>query len=143
MQKKTLILKKPLIFIFLLFMAQGCQEFIHDSFDTFRGVVVDQSGDPIPNLRMRLFSESSTLNILNIPNSSLIYTLNTDSQGRFKVVVPSRNINNFYLLKAPESFRFEVNQSDMVITDEFLQFDSSLRDAEGVIDLGNLILIEP
>lgn len=142
MQKNTLQLKKPLIFVFLLFMAQGCQEFIHDSFDTFQGVVVDQSGDPIPNLRMRLFSESSTLNILNIPNSSLIYTLTTDNQGAFKVVVPSRNINNFYLLNAPESFRFEVNQSDRIITEEFLQFDSSLRDAKGVIELGNVILVK-
>lgn len=123
-------------------MAQACQEYIHDSFDTFQGVVVDQSGDPIPNLRMRLSSISSISNILNIPNSSLIYTLNTDNQGAFKVVVPSKNINNSYLLKAPESFRFEVNQFDLIINEEYLQFDSSVKDAKGVIDLGIITLIE-
>ncbi len=135
--------KRVFIFIFLLFAAQGCQEFIHDSFDTFQGVIVDQSGDPIPNLRLRLFSESSSLNIFNIPNSSLIYTLSTDNQGAFKVVVPSRNIDNFYLLEVPETFRYDISQSDLVISEEYLQVDSSLKDANGVIDLGEVTLIQP
>lgn len=131
MQKKVLQLKKLLIFIFLLFLSQGCQEFIHDSFDTFQGVIVNKSGDPIPNLRLRFYFESS-----------LIYSFITGNQGEFKVVLPSKNFDNFYNLEVPEPFLFELNQFDMIYRDKSFSLNPSARDANGVIDLGEVILVE-
>lgn len=131
MQKKILQFKKLLIFIFLLVFSQGCQEFIHDSFDTYQGVILNKAGDPIPNLRLKFFFESS-----------LIYSFTTNTQGAFKVVLPTRNPENFYTLRVPEPFLFELNQFDMVFTDKSFRLDPSERDANGVIDLGNVILVE-
>jgi hypothetical protein len=123
--------KNLLIFIFLLFFAQGCQEFIHDSFDTFQGVIVDKEGDPVPNLRLNFYS-----------NSSLIYSMTTDNLGAFKVVLPSKNLGAFYRVTPPSPFLFEVNQNEFIFTDRDLRLDPSLRDANGVIDLGKVILVQ-
>ena len=131
-EAKISLTQKLMIFIFLSIVAQGCQEFIHNSFDTFQGVIINKAGDPIPNLRLKLFSESS-----------LVYSLDTDTQGVFKFVLPSKNFDDFFRLEAPESFLFEINQLDLVYTDRTLRLDPSLRDANGVIDLGKVILIQP
>lgn len=131
MQKKTLLLKKPLIFIFLLFIAQGCQDFIHDSFDTFQGKMVTKTGDPIANLRLNLYS-----------GSSLVYSFTTGNQGEFRVVLPSKNLNTSYNMTVREPFFFEINRFDQIFTDNSLMLDPSLRTANGVIDLGNVILVQ-
>lgn len=123
--------KRVLIFIFLLFVAQGCQEFIHDSFDTFQGKTLTKTGDPIANLRLNLYS-----------GSSLVYSFTTGSQGEFRVVLPSKNLDTSYRMAVREPFFFEINQFDQIFTDNSLMLDPSLRTANGVIDLGNLILVQ-
>lgn len=123
--------KNLLIFIFFMFLAQGCQEFIHDSFDTFQGNMVTKTGEPISNLRLKFYSESS-----------LVYSFTTGDQGEFKVVLPSKNLDDFYRLEVPGSFRFEINQFNLVYTDKSLRLDPSISDANGVIDLGNVILVQ-
>lgn len=124
-------IKNLLIFIFFLFAAQGCQEFIHDSFDTFKGNIVNKAGDPVPNLRLNFYS-----------GSSLVYSFTTGNQGEFKIVLPSKNLDNIYRITVREPFLFEINQFDQVYMDNSLGLDSSLRDPKGVIDLGNVILVE-
>ncbi|MDO8967194.1 hypothetical protein [Algoriphagus sp.] len=124
-------IKNLLIFIFFLFVAQGCQEFIHDSFDTFQGKTLTKTGDPIANLRLNLYS-----------GSSLVYSFTTGSQGEFRVVLPSKNINTSYSMTVREPFFFEINRFDQIFTDNSLMLDPSLRTAKGVIDLGELILVE-
>ncbi|MDP2040968.1 MAG: hypothetical protein Q8S14_05285 [Algoriphagus sp.] len=124
-------IKNLLIFIFFLFVAQGCQEFIHDSFDTFQGKTLTKTGDPIANLRLNLYS-----------GSSLVYSFTTGSQGEFRVVLPSKNINTSYSMTVREPFFFEINRFDQIFTDNSLMLDPSLRTANGVIDLGELILVE-
>lgn len=138
MRKKHLLsyfkifqLKILWVFIFLLTITQGCQEYIHDSFDTFRGVIVAKNGDPIPNLRLRFYSESA-----------LVSTFTTGNQGEFKIVLPSKNLDNFYRMTFPESFLVEINQFDQVFVNNSLRLDSSLRDQDGVIDLGKVILVQ-
>ena len=123
--------KRVLIFIFLLFVAQGCQEFIHDSFDTFQGKTLTKTGDPIANLRLNLYS-----------GSSLVYSFTTGSQGEFRVVLPSKNLDTSYRMSVREPFFFEINQFDQIFTDNSLMLDPSLRTANGVIDLGNVILVQ-
>lgn len=131
MNKKVRQFKKLLIFNFLLVFFLGCQEFIHDSFDTFQGVIVNKAGDPIPNLRLRFYFESSQ-----------VYSFLTGSQGEFRVVLPSKNFDSFYNLEVPQPFLFELNQFDMVFLDRSLTLDPSARDVNGVIDLGNITLVE-
>ncbi|MBA4301502.1 hypothetical protein SAMN03080617_03388 [Algoriphagus alkaliphilus] len=125
-------IKNLLIFISFLFVAQGCQEYIHDSFDTFQGRIVNESGDTITNLRLNFYS-----------GSSLVYSVTTGNQGEFKVVLPSKNLNYSYRLTAPSPFLFEINQNDFTYTDRDLRLDPSSRDANGVIDLGTVILVQP
>lgn len=125
-------IKNLLIFIFFLFVAQGCQEYIHDSFDTFQGVIVNEDGDPVSKLRLNFYS-----------SSSLIYSVTTTNDGRFKVVLPSKNLDNFYSLTAPSPFLFEINQNEFTYTDRELRLDPSSRDENGVIDLGIVILVQP
>lgn len=112
-------------------MAQGCQEFIHDSFDTFQGKMVTKTGDPIANLRLNLYS-----------GSSLVYSFTTGNQGEFRVVLPSKNLNTSYNITVQEPFFFEINQFDQDYIDDSLWLDPSLRDPKGVIDLGTVILVE-
>ncbi|MFN3997214.1 hypothetical protein [Algoriphagus sp.] len=131
MQKKTLQFKKSLTYIFIFFLFQGCQEFIHDSFDTFQGKMVTKTGDPIANLRLNLYS-----------GSSLVYSFTTGNQGEFRVVLPSKNLNTSYNLTVREPFFFEINRFDQIFTDNSLMLDPSLRTANGVIDLGNVIIVE-
>jgi hypothetical protein len=125
-------IKNLLIFIFFLFLAQGCQEFIHDSFDTFQGKTLTKTGDPIANLRLNLYS-----------GSSLVYSFTTGSQGEFRVVLPSKNINTSYRMTVKEPFSFEINRFDQIFMDNSLMLDPSLRTANGVIDLGTVILVQP
>jgi hypothetical protein len=125
-------IKNLLIFIFFLFLAQGCQEFIHDSFDTFQGKTLTKTGDPIANLRLNLYS-----------GSSLVYSFTTGSQGEFRVVLPSKNINTSYRMTVKEPFFFEINRFDQIFMDNSLMLDPSLRTANGVIDLGTVILVQP
>lgn len=132
MQKKVLSFNKLLILILILFVAQGCQEFIHDSFDTFQGKIVNKTGNPISNLRLNFYS-----------GSSLVYSFTTGNQGEFRFVLPSRNLNVSYRMTVLEPFLFEINQFDQVYMDNSLRLDSSLRDPKGVIDLGNVILVQP
>lgn len=129
---KIFQIKNILIFIFFLFVAQGCQEFIHDSFDTFQGKTLTKTGDPIANLRLNLYS-----------GSSLVYSFTTGNQGEFRVVLPSKNLDYSYRLTAPSPFLFEINQNDFTYTDRDLRLDPSSRDANGVIDLGTVILVQP
>ncbi|WP_332910944.1 hypothetical protein [Algoriphagus boritolerans] len=91
---------------------------------------MDKEGDPVSNLRLNFYS-----------NSSLIYSITTDNLGAFKVVVPSKNLDDSYRLTAPSPFLFEVNQNEFIYTDRDLMLDPSLRDANGVIDLGTVILV--
>jgi hypothetical protein len=124
-------IKNLLIFIFFLFVAQGCQEYIHDSFDTFQGKTLTKTGDPLANLRLNLYS-----------GSSLVYSFTTGNQGEFRVVLPSKNLDTSYRMTVREPFFFEINQFDQIFTDNSLMLDPSLRTANGVIDLGELILVE-
>lgn len=124
-------IKNLLIFIFFLFVAQGCQEYIHDSFDTFQGKTLTKTGDPLANLRLNLYS-----------GSSLVYSFTTGNQGEFRVVLPSKNLDTSYRMTVREPFFFEINQFDQIFTDNSLMLDPSLRTAKGVIDLGELILVE-
>lgn len=124
-------IKNLLIFIFFLFVAQGCQEYIHDSFDTFQGKTLTKTGDPLANLRLNLYS-----------GSSLVYSFTTGKQGEFRVVLPSKNLDTSYRMTVREPFFFEINQFDQIFTDNSLMLDPSLRTAKGVIDLGELILVE-
>lgn len=121
-----------IILIFILFVVQGCQEYIHDSFDTFQGKMVTKTGDPIANLRLNLYS-----------GSSLVYSFTTGNQGEFRVVLPSKNFDTSYKMTVREPFFFEINQFDQIFTDNSLMLDPYLRTAKGVIDLGNVILVQP
>lgn len=132
-----------LILTFIAFALKGCQEFIHDSFDTFQGEIVDREGVPISNLELSLYSDNSFFFNFPFQGSAPIYTLKTNSQGEFKMVLPSKFMDDSYFLAASSSsYIFELEQFDTLVTQPYLILQGSLRDTNGVIDLGSLTVVK-
>lgn len=142
MNRKHFQLFHFLMLTFIAFALKGCQEFIHDSFDTFQGEIVDREGVPISNLELSLYSDNSFFFNFPFKGSPPIYTLNTNSRGEFKMVLPSKFIDDTYFLApSSSSYIFELEQFDTIVTEPYLILQGSLRDTNGVIDLGSLTVV--
>ena len=55
-------LKSLFVLAILLFPLGACQEFIHNSFDTITGQVVDKEGKAVPGLELTLSQNIDFLN---------------------------------------------------------------------------------
>ena len=55
-------LNPSLLLAILLLSLGACQEFIHNSFDTFTGQVVDKEGKAVPGLELTLSQNIDFLN---------------------------------------------------------------------------------
>ena len=126
----------------VLFLFTACQEFVHDSFDTFSGRVVNQSGLPLSGVELVFTQELDFTDFQNPVSNSSIYTIKTDISGRFKFVVPSKNFDNVYYLQIKPPYRFEVDFGGEKDFRNFTEAFSSDRDAFGVVSLGDLIVVE-
>lgn len=131
-----------LVVLFLAFLFNGCQEFIHDSFDTFSGRLVNESGQPISGVELVFTQELNFTDFQNPVSISSIYTMRTDLSGRFRFVVPSKNFNNFYYLQIKPPYRFEVDFGGQKDYRNYTEVFSSERDAFGVVSLGDLTAVE-
>ena len=138
------ILKSPLLFVILLFSLGACQEFIHNSFDTFIGRIVDEEGNAVAGLEL-IVTQDLDFGVAQPPVAkSIIYKVKTTNRGEFRVVVPSRtdisfNTGYFLLLTAP--VQFEMGDSGMSVLYRYYSFSTAGRDANGVIDLGTLKIV--
>lgn len=144
--KSSVRFSKLLQVIFLAYAAyllQACQEFIHDSFDTFQGVIVDESGNPVPNIRLSIYSYSGNYFGSSVLGNSSGNRATTNDKGEFKLVVPSRNREDNYYLIPPADRAFEVEQFGSLMKVRELTIPTMLMDRDRVIDLGKISLVNP
>ena len=132
------------LLVSLLLSLGACQEFIHNSFDTFTGQVVDKEGKAVPGLELTLSQNIDFLNGQVPVAKSIVYRIKTDERGEFSFVLPSRTDNSFekeyyLLLTAPARFQTEFN--GVLLTENFLLATDAPRDADGVRDLGVLKIV--
>ena len=132
------------LMVVLLLPLGACQEFIHNSFDTFTGRVVDVGGNPVAGLEL-IVTQDLDFGVAQPPVAkSIIYKVKTTNRGEFRLVVPSRtdisfNTEYFLLLTAP--VQFELEDAGMSVLYRYFSFSTSGRDSDGVIDLGTLKIV--
>jgi hypothetical protein len=82
-------LKSFFVLAILLFSLGACQEFIHNSFDTFTGRIVDVEGNPVAGLEF-IVTQELDFGVAQPPVAkSIIYKVKTTNRGEFRLVVPS------------------------------------------------------
>ena len=128
----------------LLLSLGACQEFIHNSFDTFTGRVLDKEGNAVPGLELTVSQDIDFLSGQIPVAKSIVYRIKTNERGRFSFVLPARTDssfeNEYYLfLTAPARFQTEFN--GVLVTENFLLATDAPRDADGVRDLGVLKIV--
>lgn len=133
-----------ILLILILAFSSSCQEFIHNSFDTFTGQVVDKEGKGVPGLELTLSQNIDFLDGQVPVAKSIIYRIKTDERGEFSFVLPARMDSSFeneyfLLLTAPARFQTEFN--GVLVTENFLLAMDAPRDADGVRDLGTLKIV--
>jgi hypothetical protein len=137
-------LKHPFLLAILLLTLSGCQEFIHNSFDTFTGKIVDVDGKPVADLEL-ILTQDLDFGVAQPPVAkSIIYRVKTTNRGEFRLVVPARtdisfNTEYFLLLSAPA--QFELEESGMSVLYRYYSFSTADRAADGVIDLGTIKIV--
>lgn len=149
MTKKPIDRLYGLLFLFiglvvLLLTLSACQEFIHNSFDTFRGQVVDVEGKAVPGLEFIVTQDLDFGVVLAPVAKSVIYTVKTDDKGEFSFVLPARQDTSFdkeYFLLLTAPVQFELEDAGMSVLYRYYLFSTAGRDSDGVIDLGTLKII--
>ena len=128
---------------FLLLSLSACQEFIHNSFDTFTGKIVDAEGKPVANLEFSVTQELDFAMAGPVPKS-VIYKVQTDEKGAFSFVLPSRSddaFNNYYFLWLSAPLLFQTEGFGEPVRERFLSVPGVARATGGVRDLGTLKIV--
>lgn len=128
--------------LLLILLLTGCQEFIHDSFNTYSGRVVDEAGRPLSGVELVFTQDLDFTDFQNPVSNSSIYMMKTDLSGRFKFVVPSKYFDNFYYLQIKPPYWFVVDFAGEKELRNFNEASPSDRDAFGVVSLGDLKVAE-
>ena len=136
-------LKSFFVLAILLFSLGACQEFIHNSFDTFTGRLVDVEGNPVAGLEL-IVTQELDFGPQEPVAKTVIYKVKTDGRGEFRFVLPSRNeysINSycFLLLTAPSKFQLEVFGE--LVTINYISVTDAEKGTDGVRDLGTLKIV--
>ena len=132
------------LLLVLLLSLGACQEFIHNSFDTFTGKIVDVEGKPVADLEL-ILTQDLDFGVAQPPVAkSIIYSIKTTNRGEFRLVVPARtdisfNTEYFLLLSAPA--QFELEESGMSVLYRHYSFSTADRAADGTINLGTLKIV--
>ena len=127
----------------LLLSLSSCKEFIHNSFDTFTGRIVDVEGNPVAGLEF-IVTQELDFGPQEPVAKTVIYKVKTDYRGEFRFVLPSRNeysINSYYflLLAAPAQFQMEVFGE--LVTINYISVTDVEKGTDGVRDLGTLKIV--
>ena len=132
------------LLLVLLLSLGACQEFIHNSFDTFTGRIVDKEGKEVPGLELTLSQNIDFLNGQVPVAKSIVYRIKTDERGEFSFILPSRTDSSFeneYYLMLTAPARFQTEFNGIQLTENFLLATDAPRDADGVRDLGILKIV--
>ena len=134
----------PILRIFLLLSLVSCQEFIHNSFDTFTGKIVDVDGKPVADLEL-ILTQDLDFGVAQPPVAkSIIYSIKTTNRGEFRMVVPARtniSFNTEYFLLLSSPVQFELEESGMSVLYRYYSFSTADRAADGTINLGTLKIV--
>lgn len=141
-------MKKKIFFLAMLlplvvFLGQACQEFIDDSFETFQVRLVDQQGIPHAGLELLLSQNNPEFPLPNHQQKPIIYTLKTSDDGRLQFVLPAKNLDNDYYLEVSPPYVFEVDYAGESIQRSFFSIGLYEKDIDGVVDLGELLILKP
>ena len=132
------------LLLVLLLSLGACQEFIHNSFDTFTGRIVDKEGKAVPGLELTLSQGIDFLDGQVPVAKSIVYRIKTDERGEFSFILPSRTDSSFeneYYLMLTAPARFQTEFNGVLLTENFLLATDAPRDADGVRDLGVLKIV--
>ena len=128
----------------LLLSLGACQEFIHNSFDTFTGKIVDVEGKPVADLEL-ILTQDLDFGVAQPPVAkSIIYSIKTTNRGEFRMVVPARtniSFNTEYFLLLSSPVQFELEESGMSVLYRYYSFSTADRAADGTINLGTLKIV--
>jgi hypothetical protein len=137
-------LKSFFVLAILLFSLGACQEFIHNSFDTFTGRIVDKEGKGVPGLELTVSQDIDFLNGQVPAAKSIVYRIKTDERGEFSFILPTRHpdaVDKFSYLSLSVPYRFQTEFNGVLLTENFLLASDAPRDADGVRDLGVLKIV--
>lgn len=126
----------------LLFLCVGCKFYVDDSFDTFLGTLINESGLPASDVELIFTQELEFTDNQTLVSRSFIYKLTTDETGKFKFVVPSKSWDNLYFLEIKPPFQFEIDFFGEKELRNYIQFSSTEKDKNGVLILGNIKVIQ-
>ena len=132
------------LLLVLLLSLGACQEFIHNSFDTFTGRIVDKEGKAVPGLELTLSQGIDFLDGQVPVAKAIVYRIKTDERGEFSFILPSRTDSSFeneYYLMLTAPARFQTEFNGVLLTENFLLATDAPRDADGVRDLGVLKIV--
>jgi hypothetical protein len=132
------------LLLVLLLSLGACQEFIHNSFDTFTGKIVDVEGKPVAGLELILTQDLDFGAARPPVAKSIIYSIKTTNRGEFRMVVPARtniSFNTEYFLLLSSPVQFELEESGMSVLYRYYSFSTADRAADGTINLGTLKIV--
>ena len=132
------------LLLILLLSLGACQEFIHNSFDTFTGRIVDKEGKAVPGLELTLSQGIDFLDGQVPVAKAIVCRIKTDERGEFSFILPSRTDSSFeneYYLMLTAPARFQTEFNGIQLTENFLLATDAPRDADGVRDLGILKIV--
>ena len=132
------------LLLVLLLSLGACQEFNHNSLDTFTGRIVDKEGKAVPGLELTLSQGIDFLDGQVPVAKSIVYRIKTDERGEFSFILPSRTDSSFeneYYLMLTAPARFQTEFNGIQLTENFLLATDAPRDADGVRDLGVLKIV--
>jgi hypothetical protein len=132
------------LLLVLLLSLGACQEFIHNSFDTFTGKIVDVEGKPVADLEL-ILTQDLDFGVAQPPVAkSIIYSIKTTNRGEFRMVVPARtniSFNTEYFLLLSSPVQFELEESGMSVLYRYYSFSTADRAADRTINLGTLKIV--
>ena len=137
-------LKSFFVLAILLFSLGACQEFIHNSFDTFTGRIVDKEGKGVPGLELTVSQDIDFLNGQVPVAKSIVYRIKTDERGEFSFILPTRHpdaVDKYSYLSLTVPYRFQTEFNGVLVIENFLLATDAPRDADGVRDLGVLKIV--
>lgn len=136
-------LGRPILLISLFLSLVSCQEFIHNSFDTFTGRVVDVDGNPVAGLEF-VVTQELDFGPLEPVAKTVVYRVRTDGRGAFRFVLPSRNeysVNNYYFLLLTSPAQFQMEVFGELVTINYISVTDVEKGTAGVRDLGTLKIV--
>ncbi|UJP64658.1 hypothetical protein [Mongoliitalea daihaiensis] len=132
------------IVVLLGIVITACKEFENNNFTTFLGAIVDADGRPIAGVELFFVENPDWWNREGeMTFDRIIYEQRTNALGEFRFIVPRRNFDAFYGIKASEPELLLFEQFDQEFTQSIYPVSDGQRGADGVVNVGLIQLLRP